>query len=296
MRASEPSARARRRCFPALSAFAAHNVGGHQEWLQEPLSGSVTRRALALSRPTTPSKDLFVHRIGIIGAGLSLARRRDQGELRGGKQGTRVPRPSTSRLHSAVATSHVAGATATPGAVAQATTPAVIAQEPVAAGRGIDAAQDDRVGRAANLVRHRRPDRPARRSRVCRDWGGALRWQDLVVMAIGYKPDRRGRHRRLPPALHAPQLQDLSPDTRALRRAWLGCRGGAADRVGLQSPDAPPLQRSTRGSTQPARRSRHGLERSAFRGLLHAHIGWLIVKLPKAQRRRNTRPISSPIR
>ena len=41
-------------------------------------------------------------------------------------------------------------------------------------------------------------------------WGGTLHWQDLVVLAISYIAHRRRHHGRLPPPVHAPQLQDAA--------------------------------------------------------------------------------------
>ena len=66
----------------------------------------------------------------------------------------------------------------TPGSVAQAST-GVIAEEP---GEESAEAEDDRIGRAANLVVTVVPIGLLAFA-VWRDWGGALRWQDLVVMA-----------------------------------------------------------------------------------------------------------------
>jgi stearoyl-CoA desaturase (Delta-9 desaturase) len=72
----------------------------------------------------------------------------------------------------------------TPGGPAQATA-GVIAESAITAGEESVAADDDRIGRAANLVVTVVPIGLLAFA-VWRDWGGALRWQDLVVMAIGY--------------------------------------------------------------------------------------------------------------
>ncbi len=47
-------------------------------------------------------------------------------------------------------------------------------------------------------------------------WGGTLHWQDLVVLAITYTLTGHRDHGRLPPPVHAPQLQDHA-------RAACGC-------------------------------------------------------------------------
>jgi len=169
----------------------------------------------------------------------------------------------------------------THGSVAQATT-GVIAEEPVPAGEESEAAQDDRIGRAANLVVTVVPIGLLAFA-VWRDWGGALRWQDLVVMAIGYSLTAAG----VTVGFHR-LFTHRSFKTYLPIRALFAVLGSAAVEGPLiewVSNHRMHHRFSDRPGDPHSPHVGHGTGWSgAFRGLLHAHVGWLIVKSPKAQR------------
>ena len=77
--------------------------------------------------------------------------------------------------------------------------------------------------------------------------------------------DRAGRHGRLPPPLHAPQLQDRPRGASGARRAGLDGRRGPGDRVGRHPPQAPSLLGPARRPAQPPRRPGAGMARGAAR-------------------------------
>ncbi len=106
-------------------------------------------------------------------------------------------------------------------------------------------------------------------------WGGALNWNDLVVLGSHLRAHGPGHHGRLPPALHPPQLQDLAPGARRPGGAGLDGGRGPGDRVGVDPPQAPLLFRSRRATpTAPISDELPGW-RGALRGLGHAHVGWM---------------------
>ena len=90
-------------------------------------------------------------------------------------------------------------------------------------------------------------------------WGGTLHWHDLVVLGDHLHADRAGHHRRLPPALHASQLQDRPRGASAARRARLDGGRGPGDRVGRHPSQAPPLLRPAAATrTAPTSTRRRG--------------------------------------
>ena len=228
--------------------------------------------------PDDASKDLFVHHSGIVGDGLPLARRGDEGELRGGKRGQG---PQGRQRPGRIAPSqrpHVASRRDSGGAVQA--TPAVIAPDATTAGD--EAAEDDRIGRAANLIVTVVPIGLLGFA-VWRDWGGALRWQDLVVMAIGYSLTAAGVtvgfHR-----LFTHRSFKTYPPIRALL-AVLGSAAVEGPLIEWVSNHRMHHRFSDRPGDPHSPHVGHGGGWSgAFKGLLHAHVGWLIVKAPKAQR------------
>jgi len=167
----------------------------------------------------------------------------------------------------------------TPGGAVQAT-PGVIAPEATTAGD--EAAEGDRIGRAANLIVTVVPIGLLGFA-VWRDWGGALRWQDLVVMAIGYSLTAAG----VTVGFHR-LFTHRSFKTYLPIRALLAVLGSAAvegpliewvsnHRMHHRFSDRP-------GDPHSPHVGHGGGWSGAFKGLLHAHVGWLIVKAPKAQR------------
>ena len=132
---------------------------------------------------------------------------------------------------------------------------------------------------------------PTSSSPSCRSrcWGSRCGWLGRHAALAGPRraghqlhPDGPRDHGRLPPPVHAPQLQDQPAAARAVRRARVGGRRGPGDRVGLDPPQASPLQRPAR-ATPTARTSitaSAGAARSA--GLFHAHVGWMFRGVDRA--------------
>ena len=77
-------------------------------------------------------------------------------------------------------------------------------------------------------------------------WGGALHWQDLVVLGDHLHPHGRLHDRRLPPPLHPPKLQDHPGNAGTARDSRVSRGRGLHDRMGLQPPKASPLHRPAR--------------------------------------------------
>ena len=77
--------------------------------------------------------------------------------------------------------------------------------------------------------------------------------------------ERVRRHRRLPPAVHAPELQDQAHRPRGAGGARLDGGRGPRDRVGLDPPQAPRPLRPSGRPAQPARRPGARVARCAAR-------------------------------
>ena len=104
--------------------------------------------------------------------------------------------------------------------------------------------------------------------------GGALRWPDLIVLAVTYLLAGMGVtvgfHGR-----HPPQLQDEPSDARAAGGTWVGSDRGPGDRVGRQPPQASSVLRREPGDPHNPHVDRGRGWRGALGGLFHAHVGWI---------------------
>ena len=114
--------------------------------------------------------------------------------------------------------------------------------------------------------------------------GAPLERRDRVLHLL--RRDRARRDRRLPPALHAPGVQGASS----------GCAGrwpsSARPRSRGRSPRGSPTTASTtrsptRRATRTARTSTTGTaSRARFKGLWHAHWGWLFIHTHRGNKQR----------
>ena len=160
---------------------------------------------------------------------------------------------------------------------------------------------------AAGRPRWPVPWSPARRRSSC--WSGMyfgwssglLVWQDLLVLAIFYVVIGTRRHRRLSPPADPPQLQVQPPAAGGVRRARLGGRRGAGDRLGRHAPQAPPVLRRGGRPAQPASRPSPGLARGAVGLLPRArrlgvlrHGGRRRAALRQGPARRSVDPVRRP--
>ena len=72
-----------------------------------------------------------------------------------------------------------------------------------------------------------------------RAWGGALRWSDLLVLAVTYLLTGLGITVGYHRLFTHRSFKTGSPIRGAARGPWLGGGRGSGDRVGRQSPQAP---------------------------------------------------------
>ena len=115
-------------------------------------------------------------------------------------------------------------------------------------------------------------------------WQSLLRSHDLDRVRRALCRHRAGRHGGLPPALHAPQLQDRSPAARRSRDPGLGGDRGPGHLLGRRPPQAPRLLRPAR-ATRTARTSTMapaGAARCA--GWCTRTSGWLFIHTQRGAR------------